>query len=235
MVDSSATIPAPLGGAERPARRASKARFWVCIAFLMLAALVGTAVGGGIHFYRAVWHIPSLVIDESHLDLGSGKPNEVMRGSLRLKNTGRAPLEFTAQGSCGCTSLKPGSGTVMPGGELEVAVALTLASHTNSERAVQISIKSNDPRRSEVQCSAKARCPGPCRLNPAFINFGQLTRAQLASAGQLLRISPNEGDVPLDAGSLVVETRSRAFRIEASSEDSVKAEALTGATRRAGR
>jgi Protein of unknown function (DUF1573) len=211
-------VPSP-GGAERPSSRDWKVRIWQGIMILMLFAFAGTAVGGGIHFYKTVWHVPSLEIRETKLDLGNGKPNEVVRGVLRLKNTGRAPLEFSAQGSCGCTELTPKSATILPGDEQQVAIALQLAGHTNSERSVQISVKSNDPQRGEVHCSATARCPGPCRVSPAFLNFGQLTRAQLAGAVQRLRISPIEGGEPLDPDTLSIVSRSQALRIEASPED----------------
>ena len=39
--------------------------------------------------------VPRLQVSSTTLDLGDGKPNQIMRGVLGLHNTGTAPLEFS--------------------------------------------------------------------------------------------------------------------------------------------
>ena len=124
---------------------------------------------------------PRLTVSTTRLDLGDGKANEILRGSLLLRNDGGTPLEFSITKSCGCTELTPSTGTVSPGGSANIAVGIKLDGHTNTERSVMVSINSNDPKQSVVNCTARARCPAPFEVAPAFLDFGKVAPNKVAS------------------------------------------------------
>ena len=94
-------------------------RVWVGLSAGVVTLLLVSL--GALSSIRQVprWGLPSpaprLELSTTYLDLGEGKPNEVMRGIFLLRNTGTAALKFSIGRSCGCAELKPSRGTVPAG------------------------------------------------------------------------------------------------------------------------
>jgi len=62
-------------------------RTWLAITGLLLLSLAG-------YLFYHVHHAPRLMLRPTGLDLGNGRPGEVLRGVFELQNTGGTPLEF---------------------------------------------------------------------------------------------------------------------------------------------
>ncbi|WP_423838944.1 hypothetical protein [Symmachiella dynata] len=145
-------------------------RLLVCIGMIVLSCSL-------IASRQIIAKSPHLVLTTKHLDLGEGKPNELMRGGLTLSNSGGAPLVFSIERSCSCTVLSPGNGTVPPGGEQEIEVGISLPSQ--GIRTVRLVVKCNDPRNESVLCLLTARCLLPFHLKPQYVDFGQVVESEL--------------------------------------------------------
>jgi hypothetical protein len=165
------------------------------IVILSLAAGLG-ALSFTHHVPRPAFSapVPRLELSASRLDLGEGKPNELLHGSLQLRNVGSEVLEFEITASCGCTELTPRRGTIPAGNEQDVRLAVQLPDHANSERSVQLVIKTNDPQHPAAGCSIVAKCPAPFRVTPAFVDFGKISRGTTSVKPAEVRVTVAEGE-----------------------------------------
>ena len=184
----------PLGAGEAAASSRSWARLWCIAGVALVLGASATGVWGAIHYYRVAWHVPRLEIAETSLDLGNGKPGEVMCGAFMLRNTGRAPLNFTTQTSCGCQEVSPRKGTIRPGDELALSVSLRLAGYSNAEKTERVIIGSDDPRRPQLTCVVAARAPAPLQVVPAFIDFGRVVPDDVSQLAADVRVETAEGE-----------------------------------------
>jgi hypothetical protein len=120
----------------------------------LLAGVVALSLAGLVAFHITRhappigFSIPAarLELSPSRLDLGDGKPNELLHGNVRLRDAGHGVLEFEITASCGCTDLTPRQGSIPAGAEQDVRLVVRLPDYANSERAVQLSVKTNNPR-----------------------------------------------------------------------------------------
>src|SRR5579872_7214008 len=207
--------PSEVAAARGLARPRASQRARRAVWALMVCTIAGAVAWACFTWYVKVWHVPRLEIEETNLDLGDGKPSETLHGVFRLKNTGHAPLQFTAGRSCGCTHLSPTSGTIAPGQTCDVTAGVTLHGHANSERSVRIRFHSNDPSKATVDGRAAARCPAPFRVEPAFVNFGSLLPEQLLSARAHLRIAARPGGQRVAASDIDLHCDSKVFEFDA--------------------
>lgn len=155
-----------------------------------------------------------LEFSTAQLNLGTGKPNEILRGELVLTNSGSEPTKFSLIKHCGCTELSPLCGELPPGGNETIHVGLQLAGYANSEKNTSIEVRAGEPAAVVARCVVSARCPAPFRVTPAFISFGSLATEELSHASHELQIGSVEGQPPLDADSLVIEHLDDAFCVE---------------------
>jgi hypothetical protein len=186
-------------------KRWRRAALAASIAIGIISSAVITA------WYRQCTHVPRLTIDETRLDLGDGKPNEILRGTLRLSNAGRAPLEFTIERSCGCTEVSPSNGTIAPGETGGIAIGVQLREHSNSERTVSATIRTNDTRQPAVRCEIIARCPPQFRVEPPSANMGTLVCGQIDGAVREINVFANPPTTP-SLDDLEVKCASTAFQ-----------------------
>lgn len=152
-----------------------------------------------------------LELTQREIDLGNGKPNEVLHGKMRLQNKGGRPLKFLIERSCGCTELTPTEGTVLPGTDCEIRIGIRLPSHLNSERTVRITVKTNDPEQPHVDCSAVARCAGPFSFEPSFVNFGERSTADTREAVEVIHLKSISEHVQLANDLLKIEQEGEFF------------------------
>ena len=157
---------------------------------------------------------PKLEFSATRLDLGDGKPNEIVRGELTLTNPGNSPVAFSLIKHCGCTELAPLAGELAPGASERIQVGLQLASHANSEKNISIEVQAGEPAAIVARCVVSARCPAPFSVTPAFLSFGSLTSEEVGSTYRELRIGCMDGQPPLVADRLCVEHANNAFRVE---------------------
>jgi hypothetical protein len=122
--------------------------------------IVGACVGLAVKSYRYS-ATPTLKLSTQYLDLGEGKPKERMKGEFTITNSGRRPLVFAINASCGCTSLDPRNGTLVAGGSQKIEIAVVLPENTGTQRNSQVAITSNDPTSPTSILNAAARCPSP--------------------------------------------------------------------------
>jgi Protein of unknown function (DUF1573) len=131
---------------------------------------------------------PAVVVLNPRLDLGAGKPNEVMRGTILFKNQRKVRLPYSITHSCGCTKVEPMSGTLGPGEQGSVEVTVTLSGYTDSEKNVTVTIHSNDGNDTETTCLISARCPAPFAVSPSIVEFGQVTLGRSDDVIQEVRV-----------------------------------------------
>jgi len=162
--------------------------------------------------------VPHLELSTGRLDLGAGKPGELLRGTLYLCNTGTVPLEFSITHSCGCSELDPKSGTIAPGEQQAIAVGVTLPSYANSERAVELLTRWSEPGTTDAEsvarCVAVARCPAPFQVSPLFLNLGSFTPGEVGQATAKVHVAALNGGAAFSPEQLIVRHGSKAFHVE---------------------
>lgn len=137
---------------------------------------------------------PLLVISTHRLDLGDGKPKQTMTGAIELANSGSAPLEFSVQRSCGCTSVSPTMGILTPHTRIDLQISIQLPEYANAEKAVQVIVNSNDPLHSREVCFVLAKAPAPFIVNPKLVDFGRLPKAALAETSATISLERPVGE-----------------------------------------
>lgn len=155
-----------------------------------------------------------LTLSTTRLDLGDGKPNEIVRGELTLSNPNSSPVAFSLVKHCGCTELSPLSGELPPGTTETIRVGVELPRHANSEKNTRIDVQTGDPPAIVASCVLSARCPAPFQVTPAFISFGSVAKDELASVSAEIRVDSVAGQPPLDAAKLLTEHAHDGFRVE---------------------
>ena len=136
-------------------------------------------------------------IPDLPLSLARGRAGQVLDGSFQLRNNGTAPLDYVLTPSCGCSELNPRSGSIPPAGFQDVHVGIRLADE-GAEKAVNISIQTDDPDHPTVTYLVMAYCTAPLSLNPPTANFGSIARGQPAEMKIRVR---DEQDEPLGVKS----------------------------------
>jgi hypothetical protein len=117
---------------------------------------------------------PRLTLDQYRaLDLGEGKPGQILTGTFNLWNTGSQPLEFHLRAGCACSQLEPAEGQIRPGQLQEIQVGIRLRSEGQDEN-VQILIQTNDPVTPSAEYYIRAACPAPFQISPPAVDFGNV-------------------------------------------------------------
>ena len=111
---------------------------------------------------------PRLGLPAHPLDLGRGRPGQVVDGSFQLTNRGDAPLRFQLSASCGCTDLSPRAGTIAPGESTIINVGIRLQ-EMGTERQVRVSVGTNEPDSPAAGYVVFAACPAPMTAPPALL------------------------------------------------------------------
>jgi hypothetical protein len=109
------------------------------------------------------------------MNLGEGKPGEVLTGGFTLRNLGGQSMDFRLSAGCGCTELNPLAGSIAPGDNQHVKIVVRLPSEYGSERSFQLTIRTNDPDHPEVQVPVRAYCPALFKTIPANLDFGPVS------------------------------------------------------------
>jgi hypothetical protein len=135
------------------------------------------------------------------MDLGDGKPGEVLTGTFRLRNVGTEPLRFHIAASCACAQLQPREGTVAAGDAVEVLAGVRLRSEGSREH-VRLQIMTNDPQEPVAEFYVQACCPAPFEVTPQAIDFGDVSAG--ASPEVRLRVRDGKGN-PLAPESVRIE------------------------------
>jgi hypothetical protein len=153
---------------------------------------------------------PRIQIPSMPVELGDGKPGEVLGGNFKIKNVGGGVLRYTITPSCGCTELKPESALVEPWGSNDIKVAVKLAG-IGEEKTVRLSIDSNDPEFPNTSVFVKANCPAAATSTPATVEFGANTPDELSSREVVVKVLDREMKTQLD--KLVITTTNNVFSI----------------------
>jgi hypothetical protein len=167
---------------------------------------------------RAAPRLPILQLSVNRLDLGNGKPNEIKRGSITIRNVGSVLARFTISASCGCTELEPRSGTLGPDEEQPVRVGIQLPGYSNSEKSSQLTVAA-DGSRAPLSCLVLAKCPPPLKVSCDYIDFGRVSsRTHAAAAEVAVEAMPDQP--ALRIGSLSVRHESEHFLVTTNEEES---------------
>lgn len=105
------------------------------------------------------------------LDLGEGKPGDVLVGNFTLTNGGDQPLRFRVESGCGCLRAEPRTGIIDPGGKRELEVAVKLGARGSTVSTV-VRVHSDDPKTPVLQLTVAARCPAVVQVSPQHLTFG---------------------------------------------------------------
>ncbi len=104
---------------------------------------------------------PHIEVDQSSLNLGTGKQGEEITGTILLLNSGDAPLQIkTITPSCGCTVAKMSSKSIAP----HKSAALQLSLDTRGKKGdvyKNIVITSNDPAQKNFSFEVHAKVEAP--------------------------------------------------------------------------
>lgn len=157
---------------------------------------------------------PRLELSTTKLNLGDGKPMEILRGELTLTNRGSSSESFSLVKHCGCTELSPMSGDLAAGASETIHVGIELPSVPNSEKNTWIEVQAGDPSTTVAACVLSGRCPGRFLVEPAFVSFGSLGLDEIGDAATEIHLRPVEGQPPLDPEAIVIGHDDHAFSVE---------------------
>jgi hypothetical protein len=112
--------------------------------------LVTTTLLGGCISYQ-----PSIILEESQLNLGNVINGEILTFELTVSNQGNSPLEIeSVSTSCGCTTASLEPMTIQPGEKGTLHIEFDSGAHgpeLTGELVRQIFIVSNDPNMPEAK------------------------------------------------------------------------------------
>ncbi len=166
---------------------------------MMRAMWVGLSVvltlGLGYFVTRGATSGPALQMSTQRLDLGHGKPNQLLTGTFELRNSGSAPLSFSITTSCGCTAASPREGVIAPRQSVPLSVSVTLPAYSKSEKQIQVVVTTNDPKHSQTRCSVVAQVPAPFDVVPERIDFGHVEKKAVAQLASSLKAQLRPADV----------------------------------------
>ena len=185
----------------------SSARFSVLLLAIFLANYVGFAKLSSSEVFSRLLSLmrssePRLEGPTEVVNLGQGKPHEVLSGIVEFKNSGTADLEFQLSASCGCTEVEPRSGTISPGKSQAVRVSVRLPGYGNSERTVRLTVTSNDPNRPTAEYGVLATSPASVQVSPMTVYFGRIVPAEIDQLERYLTVNDSQGKSIQDESSL---------------------------------
>ncbi len=171
---------------------------------------------------------PRLLLPSQALRLPPGRPGEVVKGTLRIRNEGDEPLAFRLEPSCGCSELTPRQGKIDRGREATIALGVH-CKYEGVEKGIQITIISNDPLQPTAHYQVFASCPAPLAVSPESIHFGALKRGDSANA--VLEVRPSRGAALASLTSVTASSNSPYVVVQ---RTSASPDALTFAVRLTG-
>lgn len=145
----------------------------------------------------------------SALDLGDGKPGEVVTGEFTLGNSGGVDLDYKIEASCGCSKLSPQAGKIPPGASQKIQVGMQLNAE-GQKRSVRLIVRSSDPARPTETIEIVADCPAPAIATPTRVNFGRLDPTNAKE--QMVTIEVKEGSLRGDLATVICKSSSDTFR-----------------------
>jgi len=166
---------------------------WIAGALMWapMSRLIGRVRAGGATLVSTPK--PRMIVPEGLIDLGDGAPGEVLNGTFKIENGGSADLEFKCERSCGCTRLDPGRGTLAPGEAALIKVGVKLWEYSNSERAVRVTLKSNDLDNPSSQFLVVARSRASVDVSPSALSFGRLDPQEARTVSKTLTVRDRQG------------------------------------------
>ncbi|MFO0982058.1 MAG: DUF1573 domain-containing protein [Planctomycetota bacterium] len=145
---------------------------------------------------------PKLEMNEYEVDFGDSLQGELLKRTLKIKNTGEGPLKIVKfQSTCGCTvpriTTKSGEvnqveinsgrskAVVEPGDEASLDIEFNSKGMVGEVRR-EVRIYSNDRTKNPLVIPVKARPQKPYELNPEQLRFGLVMRRHKATLGTRL-------------------------------------------------
>jgi hypothetical protein len=123
------------------------------------------------------------------IDLGEGKPGDILTGTFLLGNSGGAPLMFTLTAGCACSQLDPGQGEIQPAEYRPIKVGVRLRSEGRDEH-VLVHIETNSPETMHADFWVHASCPARLLVSPQTVDFGPVT----IGTSKTMRVHVSRGD-----------------------------------------
>jgi hypothetical protein len=140
---------------------------------------------------------PNLHVDNPKFDFGEIYQGEKVLHVFEFANEGDETLKIDrVKSSCGCTAVLVSEKSIPPGGKGELQANFDSARFRNKVSKT-IYLYSNDPVRPVMQFHIKGKVLETVAVEPAQINFGNVTAETAVTATVLLR---NQGDKPLTLG-----------------------------------
>lgn len=118
---------------------------------------------------------PRLVCLKPKYDFGAVESGREIRHSFTLKNTGARPLKIAGiRPDCGCTTAKPASEVIPPGGETTIEAVLSLKGLRGRQQK-RIAIHSNDPQNPIFVLSIEGEAVVAVEVEPDRLHLGTIT------------------------------------------------------------
>ncbi len=110
--------------------------------------------GPSIPFLQRDQAQPAIAVSEKSYDFGSIGPQDVVKRTFVIFNTGDAPLTISrAYTTCGCTTAEISARTIPPGKVASVTLTFDAGFHDTAGQTVRrgLIIENNDPRQSQAE------------------------------------------------------------------------------------
>ena len=111
-------------------------------------------------------------VTPERLDLGVGFPGEELRGTFDLRNVSASSVSFKLSRSCSCTTLRPTSGLLPPGGSLRVETSVTLPMASGGQTAARVGVRVDGAAGEAASVEVLGLCPRLFALSDHDVQFG---------------------------------------------------------------
>ena len=135
------------------------------------------------------------------------KPGEIAEGVYQIKNQGGKALQFKIQASCGCSSIAPTQGTLVPGQTIPVRFGVHLNT-VGEKKAITINFMSDEPGNPTITRIVRGEIPSPFEFEPASLQFGRLkpgVKQSKTLAVKVVRGGTEQIDIKTDHPSIQIE------------------------------
>jgi hypothetical protein len=116
---------------------------------------------------------PRATLDRSEVDFGPVAGAQKLQATVRLTNTGDAPLLLgSVEASCACTVLMTDPTPIAPGQSRDLEVILTTDSLQAGPVSKTVLIPTNDPAMPKARLTVSAEVELDVEVSEPFVNFG---------------------------------------------------------------
>jgi hypothetical protein len=175
MNDSSPRVESTMN--EQPVRSKRSRRLRSALILIVGFGSLSLLIAAGFSVLTSTAGGESLDTIDLPIVIKAKNPGEVVESTFPIANRGTKPIAFELRPSCGCTEVRPMSGTLEPGSTLDVHFGVKL-NVEGEEKNVTIAILEGKERKQTSTIQIHAQLPESHKVAPDRIDFGMIGKGK---------------------------------------------------------